>query len=71
MANDVTDGGAPLADADESPTIARDSDGVGNGGAGASAQGGGTLGWQKKVGLITQRKYGVETMSKDEDDGER
>ncbi len=69
MVDDATDGGALLADADESPTIARDGDG--NGGAGASARGGGALGRRQNAGPITQRKDGVETLSKDEDDGER
>ena len=46
IVNDATDGGAPLNNADESPTIAcnGNGDGVGNGGAGASARGGGALG---------------------------
>ena len=71
----ATDGGAPLNDADESPTIARDGngDGIGNGGAGADAlaQGGGALGWQQNAGPITQQNNSIETTSKDEDDGER
>ena len=43
MVDDATNGGAPLADADESPTIASDGNGngIGNGGAGASARVGG------------------------------
>ncbi len=41
MVNDATNRGVPFAYADESPTIAHDSDGnsVRNGGAGASARG--------------------------------
>ncbi len=72
MVNNATDGGAPLADADESPTIARNGNGddVGNGGAGASSRGSGALRRQQNVRPITQRKDGVETSSKDEDDGE-
>ncbi len=58
---------------DKSPTIAHDGngDGVGNGGAGASARGGNALGRQQQAGPITQRKDGVETTSKDDDDGEQ
>ena len=73
MVNDATNGGAPLADADKSPTIARDgySNGIGNGGAGTLARDGGALGQRKKAGPITQRKDGIETRSKDEEEGER
>ena len=62
MVDDATDGWALLADADESPTIARNGNGngVGASSAGASARGGGTLGWQQKVGPITQQKDGIE-----------
>ena len=72
MVDDATNGGAPLNDADESPMIAHNGEGngFGNGGAGASARGGGALGRQQKAGSITQQKDGVETTSKDEDDGE-
>ncbi len=70
MVDDATDRGVQLADADKNPTIARDGHGVGNRRASASARGGGALGWRQKAGAITQRKYSIETMSKDEDDGE-
>ena len=58
MIDDATNGGAPLVDADESPTIVQDGNcnGVGNNGAGTSAWGGGALGWQQKAGPITQKK---------------
>ena len=73
MVDDATNGGAPLANADKSPTIARNGngDGVGNGGAGTSARGGGALRQRQNAGLITQRKDSVEMTSKDEGDGER
>ena len=73
MVNNATNGGAPLANANERPTIARNNDGngIGNGGAGALARGGSALGRQQKVGLITQQKDSVETTSKDENDGEQ
>ena len=67
IVNDATNGGAPLNDADKSPTIAHDGNGndVGNGGAsagaGASARGGGALGRRQNAGPITQRNDGVET----------
>ena len=71
MVNIATNRGAPLTDADESPRIAHDGNGIGNGSAGASTRCGGTLGRRQKAGPITQRKDSVETMSKDEDDRER
>ena len=73
MVDNATNKGAPLADVDESPMIAHDGDGNGvdNGGACSSAQGGGALGRRQNAGPIMQRKDGVETTLKDEDDGEQ
>ena len=67
IVNDATNGGVPLNNADESPTIACncDDNDVGNGGAGASARGSGALGQQKNAGPTTLWKDGVETTSKD------
>ena len=72
MVNDATNGGAPLANADESPLIAcnGNDNGVGNGGTGALARGGGALGRRQKAGPIMQQKDCIDTTSKDEDDGE-
>ena len=73
MVDNATDEVAPLADADESPMIPPDGDGNGvdNGGTCSSAQGGGALGRRQNAGPIMQRKDGVETTLKDEDDGEQ
>jgi hypothetical protein len=59
MVDDATDRGAPLADADESPMIARDGDGIGNGGTGALAGGNNALGRRQKLGPITQQKDNI------------
>ena len=72
MVDDATDGGAPLNDADESPTIAHDRPQWQQQlrRQRRHPRDGGALGRRQKAGPITQQKDGVETTSKDEDDME-